>query len=277
MKTVIIGAKGMLGQELTKVFTKYKPLLWDRNEIDIANQQDVKQKITELKPELIINSAAYNDVDGAEENEELAKQINGYGPGHLSKAADAVGAILVHFSTDYVFKGDNKEGYKESDQPDPQSAYARAKYLGEQMVQSGSSRYYILRLSRLFGRPAASETAKKSFVDMMIELSSTKSELNAVDEELSSPTYAPDLARRTKELVEGDFEFGIYHAANSGACTWYKFVKEIFRIKKINTTVNPVPASFYPRLAVRPDYSILLNTKLTEARSWQDTLKDYLK
>jgi len=276
MKLLIVGAQGMLGQELAKVFADYKPLLWDREEIDIANESDVEEKIGNLKPDLVINSAAYNDVDGAEKNEDLANKINGFGVGYLAKAVRASGGILVHYSTDYVFMGDKEGGYIESDQPDPQSAYARSKYLGEQEIQKNINDFYIIRLSRLFGKPAVSQAAKKGFVDVMIELAKTKKELNVVDEELSCPTYAPDLALRTKEIVNSKKPFGIYHAANSGACTWHEFAKEIFAIKRVSVKLNPVPTSFYSRPARRPEYSILLNTKLAKQRSWQDALKDYL-
>lgn len=276
MKVLIIGAKGMLGQELAKVFQKDNPLLWDREEIDIANKKEVRQKIGDLKPNLVINAAAYNDVDGAEKNRDLANKINGLAVGHLSKIINAFRGILVHYSTDYVFKGDKKEGYQESDQPEPQSAYARSKYLGEQELQANTDRFYLIRLSRLFGKPAISEVAKKSFVDLMLELAKTKKEINVVNEELSSPTYAPDLAQRTKEIIDWQKPFGVYHASNSGACTWFDFAKEIFTIKKINVKLNPVPASFFPRPAVRPKYSILINTKLPAMRSWQNALREYL-
>jgi dTDP-4-dehydrorhamnose reductase len=276
MKLLIVGAQGMLGQELAKVFADYKPLLWDREKIDIADESDVQEKIGNLKPDLVINSAAYNDVDGAEKNEDLANKINGFGVAYLAKAVRASGGILVHYSTDYVFMGDKEGGYIESDQPDPQSAYARSKYLGEQEIQKNINDFYIIRLSRLFGKPAVSQAAKKGFVDVMIELAKTKKELNVVDEELSCPTYAPDLALLTKEIVDNKKPFGIYHGANSGACTWYELAKEIFAIKRISVKLNPVSTSFYPRPAKRPEYSILLNTKLPPQRSWQDALKDYL-
>lgn len=276
MKVLIIGAKGMLGQELAKVFQKDKPLLWDRGEIDIANEEDVKLKIGDLKPDLVINAAAYNDVDGAEKNEALARQINGEAVSYLARALRANQGILVHFSTDYVFKGDKKEGYQELDKPNPQSAYARSKYLGEQELQANTDSFYLIRLSRLFGRPATSQAGKKSFVDLMLELTKTKKELNAVNEELSSPTYAPDLAQRTKEIIDWKKPFGIYHASNSGSGTWFDFAQEIFTIKQINVKLNPVPASFFPRPAVRPKYSILLNTKLPPMRNWQEALREFI-
>lgn len=276
MKILIIGAKGMLGQELAKVFQEDNPLLWDREEIDIANKREVRQRIGDLQPDLVINAAAYNDVDGAEKNEALANKINGEAVSYLAGAIYANKGILVHYSTDYVFKGDKKEGYLESDKPNPQSAYSRSKYMGEQELQKNTSRFYLIRLSRLFGKPAISQQAKKSFVDQMIELAKTKKEINVVNEELSRPTYAPDLGQRTKEIIDWKKPFGIYHVTNVGACTWYDFAKEIFTIKKISVKIKPVAASFFSREAARPKYSILLNTKLPSMRNWQEALKEYL-
>ncbi len=276
MKVIIIGAKGMLGQELARTFVNYQTLLWDRHEIDITDKNSVRNKIKREKPDVIINAAAYNDVDGAEEKEFLANQINGFGPGYLAKSLSDSGGILVHYSTDYVFKGDKKEGYQEEDFPEPQSAYARSKYLGEQEVQKYTNKFYIIRLSRLFGKPAASVTAKKSFVQLMLDLAKTKKMLNVVNEELDCPTFAPDLAQRTREIIEQKKPYGLYHVTNSGACTWYDFAKEIFTLKNISVKLNPVPADFFPRPAVRPKFSVLLNTKLAAMRSWQEALKEFI-
>ena len=276
MKVLIIGAKGMLGQELVKVFHDHEVLAWDREDCDITKKDEVQNKIQQAAPDLVINSAAYNDVDGAERNKDLADRINGYAPGYIAEAADKAGARLVHYSTDYVFRGDRKQGYKEDAMPDPISVYGLSKYLGELETVKFTKKYYLIRLSRLFGKPGIGEDAKKSFVDKMLELAKTRDKLDVINEEVSCPTYAPDLAKRTREIVEGDYDFGIYHGANKGACTWYEFCQNIFKIKEISVKLNPVPGSKFPRLAKRPAYSILLNTKLPEARTWQEALWQYL-
>ncbi|MDD4995658.1 MAG: dTDP-4-dehydrorhamnose reductase [Patescibacteria group bacterium] len=276
MKVLIIGAKGMLGQELVQIFGDHEVIAWDREDCDIANKDEIQAKIRGAKPDVIINAAAYNDVDGAEKNKEIADLINGRAPCYLAEAAEALGAIMVHYSTDYVFRGDNKEGYGEDDRPDPQSVYATSKYLGELELAKYCTKFYLIRLSRLFGRAAAGEGAKKSFVDKMLELAQTKSELDLIDEEVSSPTYAPDLAKRTREIIDGKKGFGIYHGANRGSCTWYGFAEAIFKTKGIDIKLNPVPAGKFPRPAARPAFSVLLNTKLPEARTWQEALWEYL-
>ncbi|MFH0804847.1 MAG: dTDP-4-dehydrorhamnose reductase [Patescibacteria group bacterium] len=276
MKVLIVGARGMLGQELAAAFGTWEPVLWDREQCDITNRSTVERMVGELKPDMVLNAAAYNDVDGAEQNGALAQQLNAEAPGYLAAAVRASGGILVHYSTDYVFRGDEQRGYSEEAQPDPQSIYAHSKFAGEQAVQNSGAQYYLIRLSRLFGRPAASATGKKSFVDTMLQLATTRESVDAVDEELSCPTYAPDLARQTKFIVEQKMPFSTYHVTNSGACTWYGLAKEIFSQCGVRATLNPVPAGKFPRPAARPRYSALLNTKLPPLRPWQDALAEYL-
>jgi len=277
MKILIIGSKGMLGHDLARVFSGHELVLWDKDEIDITYEDQVLRKVKEEKPDVIINSAAYNDVDGCEEHFELANKVNGYAVGYLAKAAKEVGAVLVHYSTDYVFEGIKKEGYKEDDQPNPQSKYAESKYLGEQELSKNTDRFYLIRTSRLFGQPAMAVGAKKSFVDKMLELSKNRDTLEVVDEEYSNPTYTPDLAKQTKYIIENKLSFGIYHVINEGACTWYEFTQEIFKIKSIDVKLVSVSSDRFPRPAKRPKYSVLVNTKLEPMRDWKEALQEYLK
>jgi len=304
-KILIIGAKGMLGQELKKVFERdedFEVTAWDREDIDIANEKLARAKINKLKPEIIINSAAYNAVDEAEKQEgfELAKKINGKAPGYLAKTAKKIGAILVHYSTDYVFDGQpempepqgcihscdscglhegfqSQIGFDENATPNPISNYGKSKLQGEKEVQKNTKKYYIIRLSKLFGNPATSKDAKKSFFDVMLEAGKNKKEVEVVNEETSCFTYAPDLAQKTKEIIESKKPFGIYHVVNSDPCTWFEAVLELYRQSKIKTHVISVSSDEFPRLAKRPYYSVLLNTKLNPLRSWKEALKEYLK
>ncbi|MDP3741215.1 MAG: dTDP-4-dehydrorhamnose reductase [bacterium] len=284
MKILIIGAKGMLGTQLVRVFSKDNEVVaWDREEIDITKNAECRMQILELKPGLLINAAAYNDVDGAEKKPDTANAINGHAVGQLAAVAANLDIPIVHFTTDYVFDGEKQQGYFESDKPNPISTYAQSKLLGEQELQKNTDKFYLIRLSRLFGSSPLSplpdgegNQRKKSFVSLMLELAKAKKEIEVVDEELSSPTYAPDLAERTKYIFENKLPFGIYHATNSGACTWYGLAREIFKIVGIDVKLVPVPASLFARPAKRPKYSILLNTKLPQMRSWQEALKEYL-
>jgi dTDP-4-dehydrorhamnose reductase len=277
MKVLLIGAKGMLGQELQKVFAaSHEVVSWDREDIDITKKEVVSTKLSVLRPGLVINAAAYNDVDGAESKPEMAAAVNGYAVGYLAAACKQIGAVLVHYSTDYVFDGTKRDGYAEADMPKPISRYGQSKLLGEQELQKNTDKFYLLRLSKLFGKEAASAAGKKSFVKLMLDLARAKPELDIVDEELSSPTYAPDLAERTRYIIENRLPYGIYHCSNSGAVTWYGFATEIFKISGINVKLNPVPASHFPRPARRPAYCTLLNTKLPPQRPWQEALREFI-
>lgn len=283
-KVLITGAKGNLGQELVEVFAKdFEVVVWDREELDITDKADVDKKILELKPQIIINAAAYNAVDKCEDDEkefELAKKINGYAVGFLAEIAGKINAALIHYSTDYVFGGSKKDGYKESDKASPISNYGRSKLLGEKLLQEIGGKngldYYIIRTSKLFGKPGISEVAKKSFFDVMIDLSENREELKVVNEELSSFTYTRDLAKKTLEIVKEKKEKGIYHVANAEPCTWYEAAKYLFEILGRSVKITPVDSSAFPRPAKRPKYSVLLNAKLEPLRSYKEALREYI-
>lgn len=276
-KILILGAKGMLGAELTRIFSDFdnEVFAWDYEELDITDETQVKEKISALHPDIIINAAAYNNVDKAEEDSKIANFLNGYASGYIADIANQLNARFVHYSTDYVFDGEKEEGYTEVDVPCPISAYGRSKLLGEEEVQKNTDKFYIIRLSKLFGKIGTGVNVKASFVDKMLELARGREKIEVIDEELSSPTYAPDLAKTTRHILQNNLPYGIYHGANSGACTWHQFACEIFKQKGINTEVVPVSGEKFPRLAQRPKYSILLNTKLPQAGTWQEALKGY--
>jgi len=273
MKVLIIGAKGMLGQELAKAFAEAEVFAWDREEIDITEFQSSNFKIQNLKPDVVINAAAYNNVDGAETEPAVANKINGYAVGFLAQICKELDIPLVHYSSDYVFAGDKKDGYAEAASPDPVSAYGRSKLLGEQELAKNTDKYYLIRLSRLFG---AAGGGKKSFPEVMLSLAAKKTEIEVVDEELSCPTYAPDLAKLTRVIVEQKPPFGIYHGAGNGSCTWFGFAEAIFKLAGKNVKLKAVPGTQFKRPARRPRYSVLLNTKLPQARPWEEALKEFL-
>ncbi len=283
MKILIIGAKGNLGIQLQKVFQSEELIAWDKDKIDITDKDNVIANITELKPDVIINSAAYNAVDRCEESEAefvLAKQINGEAPGYLAEVALKINALLVHYSSDYVFEGVNQEGYSELDAPKPINNYGKSKLLGEERIIEFAAkglRFYIIRTSKLFGPKGDSDVAKPSFFDIMLKLSEDREALDVVDSEESCFTYTPDLAEATKNLIDDKKISGIYHLINEGKCTWFESVQELFKIRAIKTKVNPVSSDKFPRLAKRPAYSVLKNTKLTKLRDYREALKSYLK
>jgi len=279
MKVLILGAKGMLGTELVKVYADHEVLAWDREECDITSEDQVRTKLLEVKPDLIISCAAYNNVDGAEdEGKDLAYLLNRDAPGFIAEAAKELDVPFVQYTSDYIFDGEKTDGYVESDEPSPVSEYAKSKAAGEKRVLESGAKVYVIRPSRIFGKMGTGEGVKESFADLILRLAEDgKTEFDMVDEEKASPTYAPDLAKRTREIVE-NHPPGIYHGTNEGACTWFGFAEEVFKLAgKSDIKLNAVPTSFYPRPAHRPPCSWLKNTKLPAARSWQATLAEYMK
>ncbi len=272
MKILIIGYKGMLGHELTDAFRDgHELVLWDRDEIDISEREDVMEKIGELKPDVVINAAAYTAVDEAESNKDLVYKINGCAVGFLSNVCKDIDALFVHFSTDYVFDGQDRNGYKE-DRPagGALNIYGMSKMLGEKMIADIGPRYYLIRTSWLFGKSG------KNFIETMLRLASEKKDLRVVNDQFGSPTYAKDLAVKTRELVESGRPYGIYHITNSNQCSWYEFSLKIFELAKLEPVVTPVNSEEFPTPAKRPAYSVLINTKLPKMRSWEEALKEYL-
>jgi dTDP-4-dehydrorhamnose reductase len=285
MKILILGFQGNLGTQLYKIFSadkNYDVIGVDKADIDLCNHLSLVEKIREINPEIIINAVAYNAVDKCEEYAgqfALANDLNGEAVGYLAQAALNVGAILVHYSTDYVFAGDKVEGYKETDVPGPINNYGKSKLLGETRILERTLdglKYYIIRTSKLFGPKGVAENVKPSFFDVMLNLAKEREEISAVDEELSCFTYTLDLANKTKEIIETKKEYGIYHVVNSEPVTWYEAVRTLFTLKNINVKLKPVSGTEFPRPAKRPRYSVLLNTKLEPLRSYKEALKEYL-
>jgi len=284
-KILILGAKGNLGEQLVKIFQAdkdtYEVIAWDRAEIDITDKELITKKINDIQPAIIINSAAFNAVDKCEEEGGFltAKKLNSDAPGYLAQAALETGALLVHYSSDYVFDGKNRKGYLETDEPHPINKYGESKMLGEKEIiklNAQGLKYYLIRTSKLFGPKGGSEVAKLSFFDIMIDLAKEKNELKAVNEEVSCFTYTPDLARATKNLIEQEVGFGIYHIVNGFPCHWQRAAKELFKILNKNIKIISVPSSEFPRPAKRPKYSVLLNSKLEALRDWREALREYL-
>ncbi|HEV8601715.1 MAG TPA: dTDP-4-dehydrorhamnose reductase [Patescibacteria group bacterium] len=275
MIILILGSDGTLGQELAKVYEGDQLYAWDRSDLDITNETQVAEKISQLKPDLVFNCAAYNDVDKAEEERQLAESVNGSAVGFLARSCASVGAILVHFSSNYVFEGARAEGYNEDDLPSPISTYGKSKLMGEIELQKNSEKFYLIRTAWLYGR-SNTASGKKSFVEKMLELSDQEESIDAIEDEFGNPTLARDLAQATAALVAEKKPFGIYHLTNAGIASWFDWAKEIFTINDIKAKLAAVPASKFARRAQRPKYGTLNNTKYIELRPWTEALKEYL-
>lgn len=283
MKVLILGAKGMLGQDLAQVFADKKPILWDKKELDITKEQEVKKSIFSLKPQLIINAAAYTDVEKAETNPGLAKKINGLAVQYLAETARATKATFIHFSTDYIFEGTKKEGYKEDDLPkNPPNTYGQSKLLGEKLLLASGAKYYLIRTSWLFG-PKKKKPKYKNFVQTILDLGQQRRVLKVVNDQFGKPTFTWDLAQATRKIWQDHLPFGIYHRTNEPETTWYHFARQITNIAselgvlKQKPKITPVISAEFPTKAKRPQYSILVNTKLPPMRLYKKALKEYLQ
>jgi dTDP-4-dehydrorhamnose reductase len=274
-KILILGAKGMLGRQLVEVFGD-EAVGWDRQECDVVKIEDLRLKIENLKPKAIINCVAYNDVDGAEKSQELALRINAEAVGNLAKICRLLDIPLVHFSTNYVFDGVKGE-YREDDQPRPLSVYAESKFQGELELKNNTDKFYLIRTAVLFGPEGHSPSSKKSFVQLMLDLSKTSKAIRAVNDEINSLTYAVDLAGAVKLLLEEQKPFGVYHIVNSGEASWFEFAREIFAITRQSIRLIPVTAKAFVQQAERPQKAVLINTKLPPLRPWEDALRDFLE
>lgn len=284
MNILILGGRGNLGTQLNKYFSlDYNTFSWDQEDVDVLDFPLLKEKIYELKPDLIINTVAYNAVDKCENKDEfaLALRLNQALPGFLADLALEQGVILIHYSSDYVFSGTAvKSDFCENETPNPLNKYGESKFRGEEEVLKRAKKglkYYLIRTSKLFGPLGQSPQAKQSFFDLMLKLSHEKDELTVVNEELSCFTYTPDLAQATKRLWELEVPYGIYHLVNEGACTWYEAVKKLFNLCKKNNILRPVRSEDLLRNARRPKFSILRNTKLKKMRDWKLALEEYLE
>jgi len=274
-KILIIGAKGMLGQDLANILSNFDLALWDKQEIEITDEYQVKTKINALNPDFIINCAAYTAVDDCEKNKDLSLAVNNRAIGYLAQTAKKNGAILIHISTDYVFNGQNKDGYEENSQAfGPVNFYGESKLLGEKTLQLIAPQFYLLRTSWLYGKNG------KNFVETMIKLGKEQKELKVVNDQFGKPTYTVDLAGQILYILNNTLPFGIYHAVNEtkiGGISWYEFARKIFELGNLNVKLEPCDSRAYPRPAKRPQYSALINTKLPPMRDWQDALADYFK
>lgn len=297
-KIALIGANGMLAQAVQAVATEFSQIYcFDLPDFDMTNRELVLSALKELSPEIIINCAAFTDVDGCETQEELASQVNGDAVGFLVDAAIATGAILVHISTDYVFPGTGRSPLCEDDQVAPESAYGRTKLLGEQAIlNSHLKKYFILRTSWLYG------AGGNNFVETIIRLSKERETLGIVSDQIGSPTYTADLANAIWTLVSPltthnspvtaspspvIAPYGIYHFSNEGICSWYDFAVDIvdkarqqgenLKIKEI----APIKTEDYPLPAPRPAYSVLSKDKIKAVGvlvpAWQESLQKYLE
>ncbi len=277
VKVLVTGAKGQLGREIVKILALrgYRVLSKGREELDITDFARVSECISGFNPDIVINCAAYNDVDGAESEWEGAFLVNGIGVKHLSIVCSRTGAELVHFSSDYVFDGLKGEPYTIADEPNPVNKYGESKLLGEECVKEHLERFYLIRTSWVFG------DGRFSFPRKVIEWASRNRRLRIVDDQVSVPTYSVDLAKAVVDLIERRI-YGIYHITNSGFCSRYRWAKFILEEMKWGGDIEPASSEEFKTPARRPGFSVLNNFPLKETLgyllpSWESATERFLK
>jgi len=277
MKILVTGIGGQLGYDVMKVLQQRNIdcLGTDRAKLDITDYLAAHKFIIAYRPDVVIHCAAYTAVDKAEDDVECCSRVNAIGTENIAKICQEIDAKMVYISTDYVFPGVGENFYAVEDKTGPTNVYGLTKLEGEQAVQALLTKYFIVRISWVFGFNG------NNFVKTMLELGKTHAELSVVADQIGSPTYTADLAPLLCDMAATD-KYGIYHATNEGACSWAEFAKETFRQAGMQVKVNPILASQYPTKATRPLNSKMSKDKLTEngfkkLPKWQDALTRYLQ
>ncbi len=283
MKVLILGGLGNLGSQLVLSGQQlgHEIISWDQDDIDLTDWPAVEAKLTGQRFDIVINTVAYNAVDACESQpgQDLAYVLNRDLVRQLASYCQTSGAIMVQYSSDYVFAGDQLAGYAETDQPSPINEYGRSKLAGEQaLIEQGEQglQYYLIRTSKLFGPRGTSPATKVSFFDIMLKLAATEPELKGVDAEESCFTYTPDLAQATWQLLADKLPKGVYHIVNSQPATWYQALQTLHQLAGLTVPIRPITSADLPRPAARPQHSVLLMTKLPPLRSYQQALQEYL-
>ncbi len=274
MKIAVTGSEGMLGHDIRHVFSDVELICLTYETLDITKLDPVMKTIREIKPDFVVNAAAFTDVDRCESEPDLAYLINGLGARNIAMACEETKCPVVHISTDYVFDGRKNGPYDEWDDTAPINQYGLSKLMGERLVTSLTNRFYVVRTSWLYGKNG------KNFVDTIGRLLSEKEGIDVVNDQVGSPTYTLDLARKIREIIGKGY--GIYHVTNSGKCSWHEFAVAIADRMGIQKRITPVTSEMFRRSAKRPANSVLGHTMLRleglgEMRDWKEALDEYLE
>jgi len=269
----------MLGSDLVPMLRQHVPtgelIAVGHEGLDITREEQAREKVEAIGPAVIINCAAYTDVDGCEGNRELAFRVNAGGPAVLAGVAAEAGALLVHLSTDFVFDGTKREPYVEGDRPHPLSVYGESKLAGEESVRQLTEDHLIVRTAWLYGRHGP------NFVDTMLRLASEREELAVVTDQTGSPTWTVELARALIALLQADAR-GTFHVVGAGSCTRFEWAGEVLRLAGMKAALRPATSAHFPRPAQRPAHSVLSPEKLAREtgfrmRPWHEALAEYLR
>jgi dTDP-4-dehydrorhamnose reductase len=280
VKILLTGRNGQLGWELERSLLPLGQVVaFDRASLDLTDPDQMIARVREVEPEIIVNAAAYTAVDRAESEPELAMQVNGSAPGILAEETKRLGALLIHYSTDYVFDGTKPAPYLETDIPNPVNAYGRSKLEGERAIQANGCRYLVLRTSWVYGMRGT------NFLLTILRLARERPELRVVNDQIGAPTWSRDIATATAQLTkeaEAGKTGGLFHLTAGGATSWYGFAGEILRARGIDTPLRPISSAEYPTPAKRPTNSLLscaaiLERWKLELPEWQQSLARCLR
>jgi len=282
MRVAVIGANGQLGTDIVRTFARNGDdvCALTHADIEIANLDSVSSKLRDLRPQIVVNTAAMHHVEKCEQEPATAYAVNGLGARNLALLTRDVDALLIQISTDYVFDGLKKAPYEEADPPRPLNVYGNTKLGGEYFVQSATPKHFVLRTSALYGKAPCRAKGGLNFVELMLKLARERGEVRVVDSEVVTPTSTRELAQQVVTLSRSD-AYGLYHATAEGSCSWYEFAQEIFSITKRACRLNIAGADEFPSKVPRPSYSVLENRalkarNLNRFRPWQDGLREYL-
>lgn len=280
---LLIGGNGQLAYDLRQTWEAGRSgerlVCLTHDDLEVGDMEAVEQALVRFRPSLVINTSAYHRVDEAERQPERAFLVNAVGPRNLAIACREVDAVLVHFSTDYVFSGRSTRPYVEDDRPDALNVYGASKAAGEMLVRHGWRRHFIIRTSGLYG-VAGSSGKGGNFVETMLRLAMSGQPIRVVRDQVLTPTHTASLAAQVVELVATD-AYGTYHATCRGECSWYEFAVEIFRQTNLTPRLDPQTTAESGARARRPSYSVLANQALQELGMdsmppWQEALSAYL-
>ena len=281
MKILVTGATGQLGSAIVKTFAgAHDVIACALEDLDITSHDRVAQRVRDARPDVIINCAAYNEVDASEDHGDIALEVNAFGVLSLARAAQQAGAVLVHYGTDFVFAGDVTRPYTEEDAPSPQGFYAMSKLLGEWFARD-AGRWYVLRVESLFGGFALGSSHRSS-VDRITDALFEGREAVVFTDRTASPSFVVDVAGATRAIIEQGPPCGLYHCVNSGCCTWYEMAQELARAAGIERPqLQPRRCADVKLRVRRPVYAALSNAKLAAAGitmpAWQDAIARYVR
>ena len=284
MKIALIGVDGQLGTDINSYFKKkgveVKGLV-GLKDIDVCDYKKSKDILRKINPDIVINTAAFHDVDRCEDEALSAFKVNVIGVKNLVLICREINVPIIHFSTDYIFDGKKNEPYIEDDCARPISLYGISKLAGEQVIQYMYNKFYIVRLSGLYGHAGCVGKGSTNFVELVIKLAIEKKEVKVVNDQILTPTSTIDVAKKLFELMQTG-RYGIYHMTNTGSCSWYEFACEIIKLMKLDARVIPITTEQFGAKARRPHYSVLDNRNLrnigiSDLRNWKEALKDYIE